>query len=96
MAQRFTIPPGKKRSAKSSEAVDVAARYLVYKLYVPGSAITESWQPLATLGEAAATVSRAVERGWVALRDEGKGKAKERYAALTDQGRILARKALSK
>lgn len=91
---KFTVPPSKKKSAPMSEAVDIAARYLVYKLHVPGQAITGSWQPISMLGEAAATVDRAVERGWVILRDDGKGKIKERYAALTDAGRVLARKAI--
>jgi hypothetical protein len=81
---------------KTADALDIAARYFAYKLYVPGKAVTasDSWQPLSTLGEAKATVGRAVERGWVALRDVGHGEAKERYAALTDKGRVLARKTL--
>jgi hypothetical protein len=45
-------------------------------------------------GEAAATVGRAVARGWIVLREEGEGKTKERYVALTDEGRVLARKSL--
>ena len=81
---------------KTADALDIAARYLAYKLHVPGKAVMESemWQPLSTLGEAAATVRRAVERGWVILRDEGQGRTKERYAALTDDGRQVARKGL--
>ena len=39
----------------------------------------------------AATTSRAVERGWVILQDL-KGKPLERKAALTDDGRRLARR----
>jgi len=84
----------KKPTAKIADPLDIAARYFVYKLYVPGRALTESWQPLSTVGEAAATVHRAVEGGWVTLRDVGQGKNKERYAALTDEGRVLARKTL--
>jgi hypothetical protein len=92
----YSIPKAaaKKTAVKTKDALDVAARYLVYKLYVPGRALTESWHLLSTLGETAATVGRAVERGWVILRHEGQGKAKERYAALTDEGRQVARKAL--
>ena len=86
-------PPRKSKPPRAAEALDVAARYLVYKLYVPGRAPTESWHPLSTLGEAAATVRQAVELGWVILREVGQGKKKERYAALTDEGRVLARKA---
>jgi len=83
------------RTSKTTDALDIAARYLAYKLYVPGPYPTaEPWQPLSTLGEASATVARAVERGWVTLREVGQGKAKERYAALTEEGRVLARKRL--
>jgi hypothetical protein len=49
------------------------------------------WQVLHGMGEAAATISRAVERGWVILQDVSR-KPLERKAALTDEGRRLARK----
>ena len=88
------IPRPKKTTSKIADPLDIAARYLVYKLYVPRRALTELWHLLSTLGEAAATVRRAVELGWVVLRDEGKGRTKERYAALTDGGRQVARKGL--
>jgi hypothetical protein len=96
MVRTYSIPKAaaKKASVKTKDALDIAARYLVYKLYVPGKAMTESWQPLSMLGEAAATVGRAVECGWVILRDQDQGKTQEQYAALTDEGRVLARKAL--
>ena len=45
----------------------------------------------ANLGESAATISRAVEHGWVILRDV-QGKPLDRKAVLTDEGRRLARK----
>ena len=91
----YVIPKTAKRAtAKTADTLDIAARYLVYKLYVPGRALTEAWHPLSTIGEAAATVGRAVERGWVTVRDMGQGKAKERYATLTDEGRQVARKRL--
>jgi hypothetical protein len=81
-------------TAKIADVLDIAARYFVYKLHVPGRSVTKAWHPLSTLGEAAATVARAVKRGWVVLRDEGQGRTKERYAALTDAGRQVARKGL--
>ena len=84
----------KKASSKIAHPLDIAARHLVYKLYVPGKGSTDSWQPLSTLGEAGATVARGVELGWVMLRDVGLGRTTERYAALTDAGRQVARKAL--
>ena len=49
--------------------------------------------PVRMLREAEATVSRAVERGWIVLRDEVSGRAKQRRAALTEVDRLLARKA---
>jgi hypothetical protein len=48
------------------------------------------WATLRGMGELRATVERAVERGWIIL--EGMGKLLERNAALTDEGRRLARK----
>ena len=81
----------KKSTSKIADPLDIAARYLAYKLYVPGQAIAGSWQPLKNLGEKTATVRRAVELGWVVLRDErGKG----RYAAMSDAGPQVARKAI--
>jgi hypothetical protein len=41
------------------------------------------------MGESAATISRAVEHGWVILQGS---KPLERKAALTDEGRRLARR----
>jgi len=76
----------------------VAARFLLYKLYDASKATrtAPSWQSVRSLGEAAATVSRAVERGWVVIRDDNKGKAKAKakdlWAALTEDGRAIARK----
>jgi hypothetical protein len=49
------------------------------------------WVALHGLGESAATISRAVERGWVILQEERR-RPLERKAALTDEGRRLARK----
>jgi hypothetical protein len=89
-----SIPPKASPRQGTAQALDIAARYLVYKLHAPGPSLTEAWYPLSTLGEAAATVARAVQRGWVVLRDEGQGRTKKRYAALTDDGRQVARKAL--
>ena len=95
MAKPFTFLSSKNKTLKPSEAIDVAARYLVYKLHIPGRPLeTSSWHLLSILGEAAATVDRAVARGWVILREEGQGKTRKRYATLTDEGRLLARKAL--
>jgi hypothetical protein len=61
---------------KSGEALDVAARYLLYKLYDTQRGNGVLWQTVRALGEAAANVSRAVDLGWAAVRDEGTGKAR--------------------
>jgi len=96
MVRRTVIPPSNK-PARTGEVLDVAARYLLYKLYDASKATSPapSWHSVRSLGEEAATIGRAVERGWIVIRDEGnKGKAKERWAALTDEGRAVARKGL--
>jgi hypothetical protein len=92
LSQTF-IPKSKGTSkvVKTSDGADVAARYFVYKLYEATDGQPMQWQPLHGMGESAATISRAVERGWVILQDL-KGKPLERKAALTDEGRRLARK----
>ena len=70
-------------------AIDVAARYFVYKLYEATGRQPMQWATLQGLGESAATISWAVERGWVVLQGS---KPLERKAALTDEGRRLARR----
>jgi hypothetical protein len=87
-------PPRKSKLPRTADALDVAARYLVYKLHVPRRTLTDTWHPVTTVGEAAATIARAVELGWVILREVGQGRTRERYAALTDAGRQMARKGL--
>ena len=79
------------KAVKARDGVDVAARYFVYKLYEATSGRPMQSQFLLGMGESAATISRAVERGWVVLQDV-RGKPLDRKAALTDEGRRLARK----
>jgi hypothetical protein len=93
MSRTFRIPRNTK-SSKTSDALDIAARYFAYKLYDASRGGGELSHSVRVIGEVAATVSRAVERGWVIVRDEGKGRAKELCAALTDEGRAMARKGL--
>jgi hypothetical protein len=92
MANRtFNIPKSKGKSFKTIGAIDVAAKYFVYKLYEAADGQPLRWHILHGMGESAATIARAVERGWVILED-ARGKPLERKAALTDEGRRLARK----
>jgi hypothetical protein len=84
-------PTGKPKVMNTLDAIDVAARYFVYKLYEATDGQPMQWQVLHGMGESAATISRAVEHGWVILQDV-RAKPLERMAALTDEGRRLARK----
>ena len=94
MSKRFVISTARSKSSGSLEGVDVAARYFVYKLYDAAAGKAALWHPVNGFQEAAAAVSRAVERGWVLVRDEGMGRAKRMTAMLTEDGRLMARKAL--
>ena len=89
----FNAPTAKGRSRviKIRDGTDVAARYFVYKLYEGTGGQPMQWTTLHGLGESAATISRAVERGWVVLQGVGV-KPLDRKAALTDEGRRLARR----
>ena len=78
------------KRVKIADTIDVAARYFVYKLYDATDGQPEVWGTLRGMNESRATIARAVERGWVILED-ARGKPLERKAALTDEGRRLAR-----
>jgi hypothetical protein len=79
-----------RRHAKTADATEIAARYFVYNLYEATGGYPMQWAALDGIDESAATVSRAVERGWVVLQEVA-GKPLDRKAALTDDGRRLAR-----
>ena len=92
MASRtFIIPTAKSKVLRPRDETDVAARYFVYKLYEATDGQPMRWHVLHGMGESAATISRAVERGWIVLQGEGM-KPLNRKAALTDEGRRLARR----
>jgi hypothetical protein len=92
MSRPFFIAPSNTKRPKAGEAIDVAGRYLVYKLYEATNGQPGAWHELRGLGEARATVARAVERGWMVVRQEDGGRVKVQSASLTDEGRRLARK----
>jgi hypothetical protein len=79
----------KPKVVRTLGAIDVAARYFVYKLYEATGRQPMQWATLHGLGESRATIARAVERGWVVLQAD-RGKPLDRKAALTDEGRRLA------
>ena len=82
---------GRAEVIKIRDGTEVAARHFVYKLYDTTGGQPMQWRVLHGMGESAATISRAVERGWVILQ-EVRGKPLDRRVALTDEGRRLARK----
>jgi hypothetical protein len=90
-SRTFIIPKGKK-TFKTASAIDVAARYFVYKLYEATDGRPMEWKLLSGLGESRETALWAVERGWVIIKGVG-GKPLDRSVALTDEGRRLARRA---
>jgi len=81
----------KVKPSRPTAAVDVAARYLVYKIFDAISGTPETWRPLRDIDEKAETLAR----GWVVVLDyqQEYGPA-VRVVALTDEGRRMARRSL--
>jgi hypothetical protein len=92
MSRPFVIAAAKSKPSRTAEASDIAARYLVYKVYDATNGEHGAWQVLGKIGELPETVARAVERGWVVVEQHDSGKGKVKSAALTDEGRRVARK----
>jgi hypothetical protein len=85
----------KNKSPKIVKVVDIAARHLVAKLFEVTDGKQGAWQVLGEIGEGSATVARAVERGWMLIRDETASEGIVQTASLTSEGRVLARKMLA-
>src|ERR1700761_3667079 len=90
----MTSTKGKAPAPRAAEAVDVAAKHLVYKLYETTRGRPDAWQVLGKIGERPETVARAVERGWLIVRDDNIGRIKVQSGVLTEEGRRLARKGM--
>jgi hypothetical protein len=85
---------GARKPSRPTEVIDVAARYLVYKIFDAISGTPETWQPLRDIDEIE-TLARAVEFGWVVVLDhQPEGRPTVRVLALTDEGRRMARRSL--
>ena len=83
------------KPSRPTEVVDIAARYLVYKIFDAISGTPETWRPLRDIEEKIETLARAVERGWVVVLDHRReGQPTVRVVALTDEGRRMARRSL--
>jgi hypothetical protein len=77
------------------DRVDVAARYLVYNLFVGAGGTPEMSRLLRDIDEKVETLARAVERGWVEVFERRRQSgAVVRLVALTDEGRRIARRSL--
>ena len=96
MPDKPVFSPTNVKPRRTGEAVDVAARYFVYELYDATSGQTGAWKALREKVRVQGTVELAVERGWVIVRDDGKGRVRMRMASLTTEGRRLARRSLDK
>ena len=84
-----TKAKGRPKAANAVDATEIAARYFVYKLLDATAGQPIQWATLRGMKESRATITRAVELGWVIL-DGTSGKPLELKAALTDEGRRLA------
>jgi hypothetical protein len=83
------------KASRHADRVDVAARYLVYSLFVAISGTPETSRLLRDIDERVDTLARAVERGWIEVFDRRrKSGAVMRLVALTDEGRRMARRNL--
>ena len=86
---------GERKPKRPTEVIDIAARYLVYNLFIAINGTPETSRLLRDIDEKAETLARAVERGWVEV-FERRRKTGEmvRLVALTDEGRRMARRSL--
>jgi membrane-bound ClpP family serine protease len=94
MFRPFVIAAAKSKPPRTAEASDIAARYLVYKVYDATNGDPGAWQVLGKIGERLETVARAVERGWIIVQEEGVGRIKVQSGLLTEEGRRVARRGL--
>ena len=77
--------------AETVDATEIATRYFVHKLFDATAGQPMRWATLRGMYESRAAIALAVERGWVILWGTS-GKPLELKAALTDEGRRLARR----
>jgi hypothetical protein len=91
----FNMPRAKRQSKviKTLDAIDVAAKYFVYKLYDATRRDRIQWVPLKEIGESQVTIERAVQRGWAVLQRRPRASLRQSQAGLTEEGRRLARAA---
>ena len=81
----------KPKVVRTRGALDVAARYFVYKLYDATRRDRIQWVPLKGIDESQATIERAVQLGWAVLQGRLSASLQHSEASLTEEGRRLAR-----
>jgi hypothetical protein len=97
----FHSTPMGRPKVMTLNAIDVAARYFVYKLYEATDGQPMQWATLRGMDESRATVARAIERGWVILQPRiaapgvggtvgTQGRVNRRRAAAGAQGDITS------
>jgi hypothetical protein len=91
----FNMPRPKRppKVIKTLDAIDVAAKYFVYKLYDATRRDRIQWVPLKGIDESQVTIERAVQRGWAVLQRQPGAKFRQSQAGLTEEGGRLARAA---
>ena len=77
------------------DRIDIAARYLVYNLFIGGRGTPEMSKLLRDSDEKVEPLARAVERGWAEVFERRRQSgAVVRLVTLTDEGRRIARRSL--
>jgi hypothetical protein len=83
------------KASRHIDNVDVAARYLVYNLFIAINGMPEAFRLLRDLDEKEETLARAVERGWIEVFERRRSTGTMvQLVALTDEGRRMARSRL--
>jgi hypothetical protein len=81
----------KPKAVRTRDALDVAAKYFVFKLYDATRRDRIQWVPLKGINESQATIERAMERSWAVVQRRPGAGLRQSEAALTEEGRRLAR-----
>jgi hypothetical protein len=92
VSKTFNIFASKSQPRGNAQRARRGCRYFIYKLYDATRREPMQWVSLKGIDEAPATIARAVELGWIVLLPRAGSKPLKSEAALTDEGRWLARK----
>ena len=93
VSKPFFVATTSRKPPRTADADVVAARCLVYELFDATEGLPGAWHVLEKVTEERqATVTKALERGGIIIRDIGSGKKKVVSVSLTSEGRLLARK----